>query len=136
MVDDLKTVASICGCLSTIITLITIVIKPIRNRFICWISQTSDKDNLNKKLDKLTTLVEKQAEQNEKISVELDKQSLALQATLRNSILNIYNTRMELGYITLFEKQNIVKLYENYTALNGNSFIHDCIEELNKLPIK
>ena len=91
--NTVKEIATYCGSITTILALITIIVKPIRNRFVGWISKTSDKDNLNKKIDKLTALVERQVEQNQSMETQLRKQSLALQATLRNSILAIYNSR-------------------------------------------
>ena len=93
--NTVKEIATYCGSITTILALITIIVKPIRNRFVGWISKTSGKDNLNKKIDKLTILVERQVEQNQSMEAELQKQSLALQATLRNSILAIYNSRMK-----------------------------------------
>ena len=132
----LDTVASYCGSISAIIALVVLIVKPLRNKFVSWVSKTSDKDNINEKIDNLTELVQKQINQNDEINIELKKQSMALQASLRNSILVIYNTRIKLGYITMYEKENLAKLYENYTALQGNSFVHNCVDELNSLPVK
>ena len=134
--NTVKEIATYCGSITTILALITIIVKPIRNRFVGWISKTSDKDNLNKKLDKLTALVERQVEQNKSMETELQKQSLALQATLRNSILAIYNSRMKENSISLYEKENLARLYESYSSIGGNSFGHNCVGELNKLPVK
>lgn len=134
--EYINTIASYCGSISAIIALVVIIIKPIRTKFIEWISKTSNKEEFNSKIDILTELVQKQIEQNDEINIELKKQSMALQASLRNSILVIYNTRTKLGYITMYEKENLAKLYENYTALQGNSFVHNCVDELNSLPVK
>lgn len=134
--NTVKEIATYCGSVTTILALITIIVKPIRNRFVGWISKTSDKDNLNKKIDKLTVLVERQVEQNQSMENELQKQSLALQATLRNSILAIYNSRMKENSISLYEKENLARLYESYSFIGGNSFVHNCVDELNKLPVK
>ena len=133
---NLDTVATYCGSISTIIALIILVVKPIRTKFVAWITKTSDREGINAKIDNLTELVRKQVEQNEEINAELKKQSLALQCTLRNSILIIYNSRMKAGYMTLYEKENLAKLYSNYTSLGGNSFVHNCYDELNELPVK
>ena len=61
---------------------------------------------------------------------------MALQATLRDSILNIYNSRMQTGFITMYEKQNLAELFKQYEALDGNCFVHNCVDELNSLPVK
>ena len=134
--NTVKEIATYCGSVTTILALITIIVKPIRNRFVGWISKTSDKDNLNKKIDKLTVLVERQVEQNKGMEAELQKQSLALQATLRNSILVIYNSRMKENSISLYEKENLARLYESYSSIGGKSIVPNCVDELNKLPVK
>ena len=134
--EHINTIASYCGSISAIIALIVLVVKPIRNKFVDWVTKTSNRDELNTKIDNLTVLVEKQVEQNDNINIELKKQSMALQATLRNSILNIYNARMQMGFMTMYEKQNLAELFKQYEALDGNCFVHNCVDELNSLPVK
>lgn len=133
---NLDTLATYCGSISTIIALVVLIVKPLRTKFVAWITKTSDKEGINAKIDNHTDLVQKQIEQNDEINAELKKQSMALQANLRNSILVIYNSRMKAGYITIYEKENLAKLQEQYQSLGGNSFIHTCCDELNELPIK
>ena len=134
--EHINTIASYCGSISAIIALIVLVVKPVRDRFVTWVTKTSNRDELNTKIDNLTELVEKQVAQNDIINAELKKQSMALQATLRDSILNIYNSRMQLGFITMYEKQNLAELFKQYEALDGNCFVHNCVDELNSLPVK
>ena len=134
--EHINTIASYCGSISAIIALIVLVVKPIRDRFVTWVTKTSNRDELNTKIDNLTELVEKQVKQNDNINAELKKQSMALQATLRDSILNIYNSRMQLGFITKYKKQNLAELFKQYEALDGNCFVHNCVDELNNLPVK
>ena len=134
--EYINTIASYCGSISAIIALVILIVKPIRTKFIDWVSKTSNREELNSKIDNLTGLVEKQVEQNDIINAELQKQSMALQATLRNSILDIYNTRMQTGFITMYEKQNLAELFKQYEALGGNCFVHNCVDELNSLPVK
>ena len=134
--EYINTIASYCGSISAIIALIVLVVKPVRDRFVTWVTKTSNRDELNSKIDNLTELVEKQVAQNDIINAELKKQSMALQATLRDSILNIYNSRMQLGFITMYEKQNLAELFKQYEALDGNCFVHNCVDELNSLPVK
>lgn len=134
--EHINTIASYCGSISAIIALIVLVVKPIRDRFVTWVTKTSNRDELNTKIDNLTELVEKQVKQNDNINAELKKQSMALQATLRNSILDIYNDSIAKGHMTMFEKQNLSKLFSEYKNLQGNSFICDLVNELNELPVK
>ena len=134
--DNLNIIAGYCGSISAIIALVVLVVKPVRNKFVDLITKTSNRDELNSKIDNLTELVEKQVKQNDNINVELKKQSMALQASLRNSILDIYNDSIAKGHMTMFEKQNLSKLFSEYKNLQGNSFICDLVNELNELPVK
>ena len=134
--EHINTIASYCGSVSAIIALVVLVVKPIRNKFVDLITKTSNRDELNSKIDNLTELVEKQVTQNDVINAELKKQSMALQASLRNSILDIYNDSIAKGHMTMFEKQNLSKLFSEYKNLQGNSFICDLVNELNELPVK
>ena len=133
---DLATIASYCASLSTIIALVVLIVKPIRQRFVAWISKTSDRDNINHKIDNLMELMEKQIVQSNDMKEEIEKQNNALQATLRNCILNIYYKQMRQGYITMYEKENVRMLFEQYTKLGGNCFVHECVQQLNNLPIR
>ena len=134
--DNLNIIAGYCGSISAIIALVVLVVKPIRSKFVDWITKTSNRNELNSKIDNLTELVEKQVAQNDVINAELKKQSMALQASLRNSILDIYNDSIAKGHMTMFEKQNLSKLFSEYKNLQGNSFICDLVNELNELPVK
>ena len=141
--DWLLIAGSCVGAVLSIITLLTLIIKPLRSKFAKWVTKTANTDeftekfdDINEKIDKLTELVEKTIQQNEQLQEEIDKQSKALQASLRNSILNLYYKSTEKGSLTMFEKQNLTMLYDNYKNLKGNSFISDCVEELKNLPIK
>lgn len=134
--ENLNIIAGYCGSISAIIALVVLIVKPIRSKFVDWITKTTNRDELNAKIDNLTELVEKQVEQNDVINAELQKQSMALQASLRNSILVIYNDSIAKGHMTMFEKQNLSKLFSEYKNLQGNSFICDLVNELNDMPVK
>ena len=128
----LTLIGSYAGSIMTIIGLLTLIIKPLRERLIKWIGKTTDRDMINEKLDDLTSLVEKSISQNEELKAEMSKQSEALKADLRNSILEIYYECLSKKSITDYEIRNLTELYDNYKALGGNSFIHDCIERLKQ----
>ena len=66
--EYINTIASYCGSISAIIALIILVVKPVRNKFVDWVTKTSNRDELNTKIDNLTELVEKQVAQNDVIN--------------------------------------------------------------------
>lgn len=130
----ITTIASYCGSISAIIALIVLIVKPIRSKFVDWISKTSNRDELNAKIDNLTELVEKQVEQNENQKLELKKQSDALMCSLRTSILSTYYQYHTSEVIPILEKECFAKSCETYFAMGGNSFVHGCYDEIMKLP--
>ena len=129
-------IGGFAGALSTTVAFIILIVKPIRNKFVSWISKTADTDNINKKIDHLTELVKTTIEQNKELQAEIEKLGHGLQSSLRNSILNLYYKCMARGSITMFEKQNLMEMYDSYTDLKGNHFIKDCYESLCLLPVK
>ena len=132
--EHINTIASYCGSISAIIALVVLVVKPIRNKFVDWVTKTSNRDELNTKIDNLTGLVEKQVAQNEQQRIELDKQSEALMCSLRTNILSTYYAYYNKENIPLFEKECFAKSCETYFSMNGNSFVHSCYDEIMKLP--
>lgn len=134
--QTVEIIAKYCGYISAIIALAVLIIKPLRAKITEWITTTSNKEEIHQKIDNLTQLVEKSIEQNKEMQNELSKQSLALQATLRNSILAIYNSRISEGYLTVRDRKNLSELYDQYKLLGGNSFVADCVEQLKDLPVR
>lgn len=132
--ENLNIIAGYCGSISAIIALVVLVVKPLRSKFVDWITKTSNRDELNAKIDNLTELVEKQVEQNEQQRIELDKQSEALMCSLRTSILSTYYAYYNKESIPLFEKECFAKSCETYFSMNGNSFVHTCYEEIMAKP--
>ena len=100
--ENLNIIAGYCGSISAIIALVVLVVKPIRSKFVDWITKTSNRDELNAKIDNLTELVEKQVAQNEQQRIELDKQSEALMCSLRTNILSTYYAYYNKENIPLF----------------------------------
>lgn len=133
--DIIQNVGAVCGVIVTVIGLVVMIIKPVRDKFAEWITKTSDKENLSKKIDDLTTLVLAQIEQNQQQKAELDKQSEALTSTIRNTILMIYWKYKDSSTLPALERENIAHLQSSYAALGGNSFVESCCKELMSKPI-
>lgn len=143
----ITTIGGVCGAIATIIALLTLICKPLRAKFAKWVNKTANTDefntkfdDINTKLDNLANLVEKTIEQNEILQAELDKQSEALKASLRNSILKLYYCCQKKGYITTYQLQNVTELYNNYKNLKGNSFVKHLVEDIlsnpNQMPVR
>lgn len=131
----ISTIASYCGSISAIVAFVVLVVKPLRKKFIDWVTKTSDKNLINEKIDRLTKLVQKQVAQNEKQQKELDKQSEALMCSLRTNILSVYYKYHLSKSVPILEKECFAKSCEAYFNMNGNSFVHQCYEEIMEKPV-
>ncbi len=55
---------------------------------------------------------------------------------LKNRIIEKYYTFKKDGFISIFDKQIVNELYNEYHNLGGNGVISDIINEINELDIK
>lgn len=65
-----------------------------------------------------------------------EKQSIALQSTLRNDIHNKCSEGFEKGSISANDLEAVLHMFEAYQDLGGNSFIADEVARYRELPIK
>lgn len=59
---------------------------------------------------------------------------MGVQALLRAQIIHIYNKYTDMGYLPIYERENIAHLYEQYKNLGGNGVIEELMEKLSDLP--
>ncbi len=70
----------------------------------------------------------------DKMGEKLDKVGDGTKCTLRNDILKFYYECCAKGFRNDDDYQDMIKLYEAYTALGGNSFISEIMKQFDKLP--
>lgn len=58
----------------------------------------------------------------------------AMQALLRDRIIQAYNYHEKKGYCEIYEFYNVERLYEPYHALGGNDVATGLVEKLAKMP--
>lgn len=144
-------IAGLFGSIMTIITFITFICKPIRVKFINWLSKSLQIVDLNNRFnDHLVHYEElkERAEDRNKCVYEIkdtlesfieksknDQQiSIDIQLCLiRDSILTAYYKYKPLGVIPMYVKENITKQYELYKNLGGNSYVGSLVEELVRI---
>ena len=63
-------------------------------------------------------------------------QNEALKCLLRNNITSKYYVYTQLGYVPIYEKENVTYAYEQYKNMGGNSYIDVIMVEFNELPMK
>lgn len=65
-----------------------------------------------------------------------DKQNSVLLSTLRYQLLTSINEELGNGSTDLHTRETIAHMYEAYSEMGGNSFIHDMYDKYRNLPIK
>lgn len=133
--DKITTIGSYAGAVITLITLVTLIVKPIRQKFISWITENSHTDELMQKIDALTEKVDKSIEQNNIMKEELDKQSNAQISTMRNTILHIFFQYKDSDSIPAVQYQSAEDMYAAYHELGGNGTATHIMEEIRKKTI-
>ena len=70
----------------------------------------------------------------ETINTKLSKVADGTLDTLRDRILTVYYKCLEKGYRSEYDIANVDHMYNDYVALNGNSFVDDCMKKFRQIP--
>lgn len=147
MAEILKLASSIAGEITTIIALLAIILPKSRNAIVKWLKKALEVDRVNKTLDEQS----KKNEEREKLIGDLkntldnhvkrykeytDRAQERDTFMLRSEIDNIYHKYMPLGYITSTAKSDVVKAWELYVAMGGNSYAKSEVNDLMALPVR
>ena len=57
---------------------------------------------------------------------------LGIQAILRDSIVSNYNKYKDRGYIPIYARESVKKIFEAYTDLGGNDVAHDLYDKMRR----
>ena len=144
IMELIKLIGGALGSVLTVSAVLTLFVKPIREKFAKWINKTANTQefenkftDINGKIDNLTTLVEKSIEQNEKLQAEMELQSKALLSDTRKIILDMCNEITDKGYMSMYESETLSALYESYDALHGNTFVHGMVQNVfSTIPVR
>lgn len=91
-------------------------------------------DKTEKNVDKLagavSDMIASQTKHEERTKVLYD----SIESTLRNDIVNMYNTYYEdKGYMPIYARENLDKMVKEYYALGGNGVIPSLVDKLYSL---
>jgi len=129
MITYLLYIGSILGALTAIIGFFTLVSKNFR----AWIKhiikksiKDDEQDIMIKEMHKNIQDLVKENKYNRKANI----------ATIRDRITHLYYKYYTTGELPEFERENIIKQYEAYINLGGNSYITKLYGELMTLKVK
>ncbi len=133
--DIIKDIGAVIGLVLSSITLITLCCKPIRKRFISWIRRTSKTNETTKWMQEFKEMLQNHIALDEKKQAQMDLISAAMLDLLRDDITRIYFQYISQKELPAYEKQNLAILFERYTKMGGNAYIHNIYDELMELPL-
>lgn len=137
MIGIMKDIAVILGVFISSITVLGIIIKPLRKGIVNWIRDTGETDRIEvlaqgqaDLLEQLKTLNGMIVNNQNRVNETSDIQNEALQGLLRDNITGIYYRGLESKTIKDYDKQDLIKLTNSYKKLNGNCYVHEIYEEM------
>lgn len=127
--EIIQFVGACIGYTASAITLITLIVKPIRVKLISWMKGVNKTDTTAEALQRIEERLDKQEDKLERIA-------LGNQASLRDGILQRVDECVSRGYITGLEKNNLIDMYEAYSNLGGDQYATDRYLLAKNLPQK
>ena len=118
------------------ITLITLLCKPLRNKIAGWIRKTSHMEETRAAVDEVRAMMQQlmAAEESKQAMLRLFKESQL--SLLRDSITDLYFKYLPKKEVPTYERKDMVKLFESYRKLGGNSYVQTIYEEFMEWPVK
>lgn len=122
MIEIAKNIAVFVGLFLSSISALTILVKPIRKWFINKISNVNS-DTLYEIKDMLKQHIAESELKNK-------SQNEALLCITRSEITGMYYKYFGKKTIPMYERENLIKLYDSYERNGGNSYVHTIVEEM------
>ena len=128
IIQVITVIGSVCSAIIVIGTLIGIIFKlPMR-----WFKKSYKEHTeqiVTDKVEEVKTLLVG-------LKADIEKDQEATRASLRHEITYIYEKYKDRKILPGNTKKDLCSLYEVYTLLNGNSYVHEIYEEMMKWDTK
>lgn len=125
--DIVGIVGSIAGLFVTFGVILCTTIPAIRNKIKNSILEDQKVDNIEKQLEEVVALLEKQQREDETLRADLQLQREADLCLVRDRITHIYYKNLKSKTIKTYELENLSKLFTLYQKLGGNSYVQDIV---------
>ena len=129
-------IGAVIGVVLSCITLITLLCKPLRNKIAGWIRKTSHMEETRAAVDEVRAMMQQlmATEESKQAMLQLFKESQL--SLLRDSITDLYFKYLPKKEVPTYERKDMVKLFESYRKLGGNSYVQTIYEEFMDWPVK
>ena len=121
-------VGKVFSSIVTIITLTSIIVKPIRKKIVKWIRDTSHTATADKNAQQLVELNNKMTT----ILNEFEKSKQNDLCMIRHMITQIYYNNIGSTKIRAREREDMESLYDRYEKLGGNSYVKQIVKEMRE----
>ena len=125
--DIIGIIGSIAGLFVTFGVILCTTIPAIRNKIKESILADQKVDNIEKQLEEVVALLEKQQREDEMLKADLELQREADLCLVRDRITHIYYKNLKSKTIKTYELENLSKLFNLYQKLGGNSYVQDIV---------
>lgn len=140
MLEIVKIVGSIAAALMSLITLLSCLIKPIREMFKSWIRRVaaSGDDRISKDIIvDIKELLEEQKNNTgqmlseiERVNEDISILKSSTRSTIKNMISDIYGRGRKTQTLSANDRESLTHLYDAYHALGGNHYTTIIYEEM------
>lgn len=114
----LTSIGGTCGALVTIVGFISLILKKPKD----WIKKIALEAHEEQMKEVVKSL--------KNIEQKLNAHKNADICSLRHEITSIYERYKDSEILPINVKQDLCSLYENYTSLGGNSYVHQIYEDM------
>lgn len=127
--EYVQLIGACIGYTVSALTLISLIIKPIRIKIVNRIKGINQTDSTIEALKHID-------ERLDKVEDRLDKIAEGTQASLRNNILQLVDICLSRGYITTVDRMNLKDMYSAYHNLGGDTYATERCNLALQLPTK
>ena len=127
--ETIQFIGACIGYTVSAVTLISIIIKPIRTKIINHIKGINQTDSTIEALRRID-------ERLDKVEDRLDKIAEGTQASLRNNILQLVDLCLARGCITTVDRMNLKDMYSAYHNLGGDTYATERCNLALQLPTR
>lgn len=134
-IETFKNIATVIGCITAAIGLITLISKSVRTRLTSFIVESSDKSGVESQLKKITDMIEQNEKADAAFRNRIEKSlSITLDATVRSlrlEIKDIYTKYKDTKILPIYEKKAILDIQELYIdKLHQNHWGKTLLDEM------
>lgn len=126
---QIQFIGACIGYTVSALTLISLIIKPIRTKIVNRIKGINQTDSTIEALKHIDVRLDK-------VEERLDEIAEGTQASLRNNILQLVDSCLARGYISTIDKMNLKDMYSAYHNLGGDTYATERCNLALQLPTK